>query len=362
MCGEQNFSLDICFDWIKHYVCLVSKMNEKGNQNYFVCVCMNCFYQCRFIVILDTTIATTAAIHTITASASSSAANTTTPVISLSQVPIPSLNIASVGAGQSSVTASIVKPAGGTEGVTTVQIHPVSSLTQSKLVVPQNVVVQPIQQISGTTTGQTHVIPAQSLSQHVTLSGTPQGPVHVTVPAPSQVQHVTVATPTQIQQAAIAHTQQSQVNVTVVSHPSTPTPNPGPMTVTVTPAPVTPSPVQTPTPVHTPVQASANVSFAAPSQTITLTPTSMSTQPVTVTDQTVQQTVAAVLQPRQQTQASAQPVTTHTQASTHGVAQPQGQPQAQPSAPPQLATGQSPQPSGKPAPYAMRTRKQSERQ
>ena len=322
---------------------------QKSMQNYPACNELNLNVQ---LTVSDTTIASTAAIQTITASASSSATGTSTPVISLSQVPIPSLNVASVGgAAQSTVTASIVKPTGGSEGVTTVQIHPVSSLTQSKLVMPQNVVVQSLQQISGTTTGQTHVIPAQSLSQHVTLSGTPQGPVHVTVPAPSQVQHVTVATPTQIQQVAGTHTQPAQVNVTVVSHPSTPTPNPpGPMTVTVTPASVTPSPVHTP--IHTPVQAPATVSFASPSQTITLTPTSVSTQPVTVTDQTVQQTVAAVLQPRQQTQASAQPP-----AQTPSTAQPQS------TAPPtQQATVQSPQPTGKSAPYAMRTRKQSDRQ
>ncbi|XP_052268550.1 helicase domino-like isoform X1 [Dreissena polymorpha] len=114
-----------------------------------------------------------------------------------SMVTVP-VQLTSLNQGQSPLTA-VVKPAGGVEGATTVQIHP-SSLSQSKLTsVPQNVVVTAVQHavtshshlpaasqvvVSGTTaSGQTLqvTVPASSLMQspphpgsmpHVTVQGT----------------------------------------------------------------------------------------------------------------------------------------------------------------------------------------------
>lgn len=98
-----------------------------------------------------------------------------------SVVTVP-VQLTSLNQGQSPLTA-VVKPAGGVEGATTVQIHP-SSLSQSKLnSVPQNVVVTAVQH---TVTSQGHM-PATS---QVVVSGTTATgqTLQVTVPASSLVQ------------------------------------------------------------------------------------------------------------------------------------------------------------------------------
>ena len=105
---------------------------------------------------------------------------------------IPSSQLAALTQGQTSLTAVVKPGTGGGDSVTTVQIHPISSLSQSKL--PQNVVVTPMQHVTGSL--QAHV-PAAS---QVVVSATPAASqtLQVTVPATSLVQtqhglpHVTV--------------------------------------------------------------------------------------------------------------------------------------------------------------------------
>ena len=103
-------------------------------------------------------------------------------------VTVPSSHIVSLPQGQSSLTASIVKPgSSGNEAVTTVQIHPISSLTQSKLTgLAQNVLVTPLQQVTMAGSGATqHVVTAPQITAHPTQT------LQVTVPASSITQTLT---------------------------------------------------------------------------------------------------------------------------------------------------------------------------
>ncbi|XP_052801568.1 helicase SRCAP-like isoform X2 [Mya arenaria] len=138
----------------------------------------------------------------------------------VTSVPVSSSQLASLTQGQTSLTA-VVKPgsgSGGADAVTTVQIHPISSLSQSKLTgMAQNVVVTPIQHVTATHTGtvQAHV-PAAS---QVVVSASPMASqtLQVTVPATSLVQ-----------------TQHGVPHVTVQGHRAVSATN-NPVTVTLTP-------------------------------------------------------------------------------------------------------------------------------
>lgn len=125
-------------------------------------------------------------------------------------VAVPSSHIVSLPQGQSSLTASIVKPGtAGVEAITTVQIHPISSLTQSKLTgMAQNVVVTPVQHVTVAASG---AVPSASQ-----VAANPTQTLQVTVPATSITQTLTGP------QVTI----QSQRGATA---------SPAPLTVTVTP-------------------------------------------------------------------------------------------------------------------------------
>ncbi|KAK3606446.1 hypothetical protein CHS0354_041388 [Potamilus streckersoni] len=275
-------------------------------------------------VIGTTAAPSTSHIHTVTGSNPANVTHVSgANVVSITQTPVATLNVTSMSPIQSTVTASIVKPAMVTtvagETVTAVQIHPITSVTASKLAsIPQNVVVQPVHQVQ------------TQIQSQVQASLPPVGQQVALTPTVHAVQTTTGA----------------------LSQTPTATPTSAIMTVTVTP---------TPPPVH-----SLAVSHSSsPAQTVNLTPvttlaqhltpTTLSTQPVTVSAQTVQQTVAAVLQPVQP------------QASLE--AQPQSQPQpqqiqmqAQMSQQQVSIQTQQQQQQSKSAPYAMRTRNQPKHQ
>lgn len=212
---------------------------------------------------------------------------------------VPSSHMVSIPQGQSSLTASIVKPgsAGVVEAVTTVQIHPIASLTQTKLTgMAQNVVVTPV--------------------QHVTVaSGGTSQPTHQ-----SAVSQVVAAAPAQTLQASTlpqTPTQHSGPNVSIQSQRIT-TCTPTPLTVTVTPTPqMTVQPAQgttvtyTATPVSQPLAASTQ-SGAGDQVTILRQPVSQ--QPTLQVQQTVSQptTQTVHVQPpgQQGTSQTASPHTT----------------------------------------------------
>lgn len=268
-------------------------------------------------------------------------------------VPVPASLISSLPQGQSSMTASIIKPGSvsGVEAVTAVQIHPISSINQSKLAgVAQNVVVAPVQSVQHVT------VAAQGAQQQAHIPLVSQvvvsaAPVHtqtlqVTVPASNPVQaplqHVNV------QQVQSAH-------VTVSSQRGASS-SPAPLTVTVTP--------NQPQPAVSATQGTTIAYTSTPP--IQTHPAPPQTQPTDQASQQ-QQTVATILQTQRQAAAAQHTVqvqhtpslqpssqTIHIQ-STGPIGQPatQGQPQT---------PTQSPQAQGKAGSYGLRTRTQSKPQ
>lgn len=228
-------------------------------------------------------------------------------------VTVASSHLVSLSQGQSSLTASIVKP-GPADSVTTVQIHPISSLTQSKLPgMTQNVVVTPVQHVTVAASGVTQQTNIQSVTQVV---ASPSQTLQVTVPATSLVQTASPHTLPQSQRAT--------------------TGSPAPLTVTVTPNPQNTSQVQ-----------GTTVTYTA---TPVTQPQSSGNQPQSVGEQ------VTILQRQPSAQATIQVQHTPSQPASQTIhIQSTGQ---------QAASGQvSPHtvPQGK-ATYSMRTRNQSKPQ
>ena len=291
--------------------------------------------------------------------------SSSSPVVTLSQVSVPSLSITSLPAGQSSVTASIVKPVPGSGGetVTTVQIQPISSIgQQSKLAaVPQNVIVQPVQSIQHVTVAAPVVTQqqVQVAAQQVTVATPPQTgqTIQMTIPASNTgtAQHIT-----------IPHT--SHVTVSAQKAVGTAA---SPMTVTVTPSP--PQANTQSITIGTPTLTAVTVA-ATSAQTQNVATISQSQQ-VSVSEQVTQQTVATILQRQPAVQVQRTAVTG---AAATGTVQPSGsqtihiqspvssQTVVQSGVQGQGQTGsQSPQtttPQGKSATYGVRTRNQSKPQ
>ena len=257
-------------------------------------------------------------------------------------VPVPSSLISSLPQGQSSVTASIVKPGtvSGIEAVTTVQIHSISSITQSKLTgVPQNVVVTPVQSVQHVT------VAAQGGSQQAHIPAGSQVVVSAS-PAPTQTLQVTVPATTQVQ-TAVQHVnvQQAQAAHVTVGGQRGASGSPAPLTVTVTP---------------NPPSVSVTLGTAV---TYTTTPPAQSHQSHSADQASQQQqTVATILQTQRQA-AAQQHTVQHTPSAQpssqtihiHSSAQPatHGQP---------LTPTQSPQAQGKTGSYGLRTRNQTKPQ